>query len=94
MSNAITSPATFLAAVMGARTGQRAKHDAASSTKTVRRGRHVKARDLHPGDVVQQCDWLLHVREVNVSQAAVAIAVAEFDFPLHYAAGTQVSLAA
>jgi hypothetical protein len=25
------------------------------------------ARDLHPGDVVQQCDWSLHVREVTVS---------------------------
>jgi hypothetical protein len=52
------------------------------------------ARDLRPGDVVQQYDWLLHVREVNVRQAAVAIAVTEFGFPLHYAADAHVRLAA
>jgi hypothetical protein len=52
------------------------------------------ARDLHPGDVVQQFDWSLHVREVNVSQIAVAIAVTEFGFPLRYAADAQVRLAA
>lgn len=56
--------------------------------------RRVKARDLHAGDVVQQCDWLLHVREVSVSQAVVVIAVSEFDFRLHYALDTQLSLAA
>jgi len=55
---------------------------------------HVKARDLHPGDVVQQCDWPLHVREVTFSQATVAIAVTEFEFPLHYGADAQVQLAA
>jgi hypothetical protein len=36
----------------------------------------------------------LHVREVTLSQAAVAIAVTEFEFPLHYAADAQVQLAA
>ena len=56
--------------------------------------RLVLARDLRPGDVVQQHDWSLHVREVNVSQAAVAITVTEFGFPLRYAADTQVRLAA
>ena len=57
-------------------------------------GRLVMARDLHPGDVVQQYDWSLHVREVTVSQAAVAIAVTEFGFPLSYAADSRVRLAA
>ena len=52
------------------------------------------ARDLRPGDVVQQLDWSLHVREVNISQAAVAIAVTEFGFPLRYAADAPVQLAA
>ena len=56
--------------------------------------RLVTARDLRPGDVVQQHDWSLHVREVNVSQAAVAIAVTEFGFLLRYAADAQVQLAA
>jgi hypothetical protein len=55
--------------------------------------RRVKACDLHPGDIVHQCDWLLHVREVTVGQADVAIAVTEFDFQLHYRADTQLSLA-
>jgi hypothetical protein len=55
---------------------------------------HVKARDLHPGDVVQQCDWPLHVREVTLGQKDVAIAVTEFEFPLHYAADAPVQLAA
>jgi len=54
----------------------------------------VTARDLHPGDVVQQYDWSLHVREVKVSQAAVAITVTEFAFALRYAADAQVRLAA
>jgi hypothetical protein len=55
---------------------------------------HVEARDLHPGDVVQQCDWPLHVREVTLSQKDVAIAVTEFNFLLHYAADAHVRLAA
>jgi hypothetical protein len=54
----------------------------------------VKACDLHPGDVVQQCAWSLHVREVTVSQTTVAITVTEFGFPLHYAADTKVQLVA
>ncbi len=54
----------------------------------------MRASDLHPGDVVQQCDWPLHVREVMLSQAAVVVAVTEFEFPLHYAADEQVQLAA
>lgn len=57
-------------------------------------GWQVKAQDLHPGDVVQQCDWPLHVREVTLSQAAVAVTVTEFEFPLHYMADEQVQLAA
>lgn len=61
---------------------------------TVRSEWHVKSRELHPGDVVQQCDWPLHVREVTLSQADVAIAVTEFEFPLHYAADANVQLAA
>jgi hypothetical protein len=59
-----------------------------------RRGWLVKASDLHPGDVVQQCDWPLHVRQVTLSEATVAIAVTEFEFPLRYAADEQVQLAA
>jgi hypothetical protein len=54
----------------------------------------VMVRDLRPGDVVQQYDWSLHVREVTVSRAAVAITVTEFGFPLHYAADAQIQLAA
>jgi hypothetical protein len=54
----------------------------------------VLARELCPGDVVQEHDWSLHVREVKVSQAAVAIAVTEFGFPLRYAADAHVRLAA
>jgi hypothetical protein len=57
-------------------------------------GRLVMARDLRHGDVVQQYDWSLHVREVKVRQGAVAIAVIEFGFPLRYAADAQVRLVA
>jgi hypothetical protein len=57
-------------------------------------GRLVMAHDLCPGDVVQQYDWSLHVREVKVSPEAVAIGVTEFGFPLFYAADAQVQLAA
>jgi hypothetical protein len=63
-------------------------------SKDIQPGWHVKGRDLHRGDVVQQFDWPLHVREVTLSQAAVTIAVTEFEFPLHYAADAQVQLAA
>jgi hypothetical protein len=55
---------------------------------------HRAARDLHPGDVVQQCDWALHVRAVTLSPVDVVIAVAEFEFALHYVADEQVELAA
>jgi hypothetical protein len=54
----------------------------------------VLARDLHPGDIVRQCDWSLHVRGIEVGPAAVAIAVTEFGFALRYAADAQVQLAA
>ena len=67
---------------------------AAEHSTNIRPGWHVRASDLHPGDVVQQCDWPLHVREVMLSQAAVVVAVTEFEFPLHYAADEQVQLAA
>jgi len=67
---------------------------ATADSNAIRPGRHVKARDLHPGDVMQQYDWSLHVREVEVRRVVVAIAVTEFGFPLHYAADEQVALAA
>jgi hypothetical protein len=51
------------------------------------------ARDLHPGDVVQQLDWSLHVRAVTLGPDGVVIAVAEFEFPLHYLADARVRLA-
>lgn len=63
-------------------------------SKDIQAGWHVNARDVHPGDVVQQFDWSLHVREVTHNQAAVVIAVTEFEFPLRYAADAQVQLAA
>ena len=72
-------------------------HDAwkaGGAATPIRLERHVKARDLHPGDVVQQYDWSLHIHDVEVSPDAVAITVTEFGFPLHYAADEQVLLAA
>ena len=57
-------------------------------------GWHVQARDLQPGDVMQQYDWPLHVRAITLGPVEVAIAVTEFDFPLHYAADAPVRLAA
>ncbi|HEY7046919.1 MAG TPA: hypothetical protein VH373_06830 [Jatrophihabitantaceae bacterium] len=54
----------------------------------------VRARDLHAGDIVQQCDWALHVRAVTLSPADVTIAVTEFEFPLHYAADEPIQLVA
>jgi hypothetical protein len=63
-------------------------------SKDILPGGNVKPRELHRGDVVQQFDWPLHVREVTLSQAAVTIAVTEFEFALHYAADAQVQLAA
>jgi hypothetical protein len=61
---------------------------------TARPDWHVKACDLQPGDVVQQLDWPLHIREVTLGQKDVAIAVTEFEFLLHYAADAPVQLAA
>ncbi len=102
MHNVIASPATSLEGVVDWHEtwlhpmddAGKAGGSAIAHSNTIRLGRHVNARDLHPGDIVQQHDWSLHVREVKVSQAAVAIAVTEFGFQLHYAADEQVRLAA
>src|SRR5262245_35485049 len=59
---------------------------AAAQSTTIALRRHVEARDLHPGDIMQQHDWYLHVRDVKISPAVVAVAVTEFGFELHYAA--------
>jgi len=65
-----------------------------AAPSSVLHSQRVLARDLRPGDIVQQCDWTLHVCEVRVGQAAVDVAVTEFGFPLHYAADAQIHLAA
>ena len=67
---------------------------ATAHSTTTQPSRHVTARDLHPGDVVQQLDWPLHIRAVTLGHTAVQITVTEFDFPLHYPADTQLQLAA
>ena len=59
---------------------------APAQSTTIALRRHVEARDLHPGDIVQQHDWYLHVRDVKIGPAVVAVAVTEFGFELHYAA--------
>ena len=97
MQSVITVPGTLLDGTSGSHemrlhTGEADR--VAAHANDIRPGWHVNARDLHPGDVVQQCDWPLHVREVMLSQAAVTVAVSEFEFPLHYAADEQVQLAA
>jgi hypothetical protein len=97
MQNVTATPATALNRLVDTHETWSARtNEAASTTRsnTTRLSRHVTARDLHPGDVVQQHDWSLHVREVEVSQAVVAIAVTEFGFPLHYAADARITLAA
>lgn len=66
---------------------------AATQSPTTCLGRPVKARDLHPGDIIQQHDWSLHVREVNIGPAAVTVAVTEFGFDLHYTANDTLQLA-
>jgi hypothetical protein len=53
----------------------------------------VKARDLHPGDIMQQHDWSLHVRDVKIGPTVVAVAVTEFGFELHYAADETLQVA-
>jgi hypothetical protein len=67
---------------------------AGAHSTTSRPSWQIWARDLHPGDVVQQFDWPLHVRAVTLCQTAVEIRVTEFDFPLRYAADARVQLAA
>jgi hypothetical protein len=102
MHNVIVTPDTSLDGVVDSHEawlhpkGEAGKPDgsATAHSNTIRLARRVKARDLHPGDIVQQYDWSLHVRKVNVSQAAVAIAVTEFGFQLHYGADERVWLAA
>jgi hypothetical protein len=102
MQNATATPATSLEGVMDSHEtclhpkddATKARGSATAHSTIIGLGRHVQARDLHPGDIVQQYDWSLHVRAVNVNQAAVAIAVTEFGFQLHYAADEQVQLAA
>jgi hypothetical protein len=48
----------------------------------------VRAAELHPGDVVHEHDWLLHVRAVEREDASVAFVVTEFPGTLlHRAAG-------
>ena len=102
MQNIITTTATSRDGMVGAPDSTcAASHEATTSSRgatpysnTIQLGRHVSARDLHPGDVLQQHDWSLHVRDVEVSHDAVEIAVAEFGFPLHYAADEEIRLAA
>jgi hypothetical protein len=57
------------------------------------RNRRVRARDLHPGDIVQQHDWPLHVLGVEIGPTVVTVAVTEFGFELHYAAEEMLRLA-
>ena len=66
---------------------------AAAPSTTIAPSRHVKARDLHPGDVVQQHDWSLHVRWVAIGPEVVAVVVIEFGFELHYAAEEMLRVA-
>ena len=65
---------------------------AAAQSTSIRLGRQVKARDLHPGDIMQQHDWSLHVRDIKISPTVIAVAVTEFGFHLHYGADEQVQL--
>jgi hypothetical protein len=82
MQDVSSIPSTIHAAVVHSHQTQQQSRDEG----------HVQARDLHPGDVLQQHDWPLHVREVTLSLAAVTVAVTEFEFPLHYAADAEVQL--
>jgi len=49
----------------------------------------IKALEVHAGDTIHQGDWLLHVNVVvppDPPAQTVTMAVAEFDFLLHYPA--------
>jgi hypothetical protein len=50
----------------------------------------VLARDLHPGDVVHQHDWNLHVRRVDVDGNSVAFVVDEFPGDVQHRAADAV----
>jgi hypothetical protein len=65
------------------------------SKKSVAAGHNDRgvARDLHPGDIMQQHDWSLHVREVKIGPAVIAATVTEFGFELHYAAEEMLRVA-
>lgn len=67
--------------------------DTEAQSTTIAPSRHVKACDLHPGDIVQQHDWSLHVCGVAIGPAVVAVAVIEFGFELHYAAEEMLRVA-
>jgi hypothetical protein len=60
--------------------------NAAAHSTSIGQGRHVRARDLHSGDIILQHDWSLHIRDVKIGPAVVAVGVTEFGFELHYAA--------
>jgi hypothetical protein len=101
MHKVIASPATALDGVAESlekwlhhndETGKAAR-GAAAQANTIRLGRPVNARDLHPGDIIQQHDWSLHVREVEIGRAVVAVVVTEFGFHLHYAADEMLQVA-
>ncbi len=101
MHEAIASPATPLGGMVDSpetclhrnyETGNQSDVAPARST-TIGLGRRVTARDLHPGDIVQQHDWSLHIHTVQIDQAVVAVAVTEFGFPLHYAADQMLQVA-
>jgi hypothetical protein len=42
---------------------------------------------------MQQHDWSLHVQDVKIGPAVVAVAVIEFGFELHYAADETLQVA-
>jgi len=100
MHNATTMPPALAHKVRLPEPSRQPKHEAVASSAATARSSSpqlrppVNARDLHPGDLMQQGDWTLRVCEVTVSQTTVAITVTEFGFPLHYAADTRVQLVA
>lgn len=51
----------------------------------------IHAEELASGDVLQMHDWQLHVVTVDYD-TATAVGTAEFDFPLHFAAGDVVDV--